>query len=207
MQGQLYVISAPSGAGKTSLVQQLLSSLDDVLVSVSHTTRQPRPGEQHGLHYYFTSTSEFLSQIDDGDFLEHARVFDHYYGTSYQKVKEHLNQGTDVILEIDWQGARQIRERIPDVLTVFILPPSLQALEERLKKRQQDTDEVIQRRMNDAVSEMSHCDEFDYVIINDHFDKALLDLIAVFRSHRLRKAKAFEKHCDLIQSLLVPSNC
>jgi len=203
MQGQLYVISAPSGAGKTSLVQQLLSSLDDVMVSVSHTTRQPRPGEQNGQHYYFTSASEFLSQVESGDFLEHARVFDNYYGTSYQKVRESLDNGVDVILEIDWQGARQIRERVGDVVTVFILPPSQGALEQRLKERQQDSDDVISRRMKDAVSEMSHCDEFDYIIVNDDFDKALLDLIAVFRSHRLRKEKALDKHCELIQQLLV----
>jgi guanylate kinase len=201
-KGQLYIVSAPSGAGKTSLVSRLLNALENVSVSVSHTTRSPRPGEEHGKHYYFTEETEFLSMVKTRDFLEHAKVFDNYYGTSQSKVEEMLAQGIDVILEIDWQGAKQIRERLPGALSIFILPPSKEALESRLRNRQQDSEEIIQRRMQDAVSEMSHCHEFDFIIINDDFDKALFDLISIFHGQRLHKSRTLAQHCKLVEELL-----
>jgi len=184
--GTLYIVSAPSGAGKTSLVKALLERLTGVVVSVSHTTRDPRPGEQDGSDYHFIDKDEFERLVGQGEFLEHARVFDNYYGTHRATVLERLAADEDVILEIDWQGARQVSEAFPQALRVFILPPSYEALRDRLTSRGQDSEEVIARRMADAVSEMQHYDEYDYLIFNDAFDLALIELEALFRARRLR---------------------
>lgn len=186
-KGTLYIISAPSGAGKTSLVKQLVEHDPRVEVSVSHTTRDMRPGETDGVDYFFIDRERFLEMANSSAFLEHAQVFDNYYGTSQQHVEQQLLSGLDVILEIDWQGARQIRKLFPDSQSIFILPPSLQALRERLTNRGQDDDEIIQRRMRDAVNEMSHYAEFDYLVVNDNFDTALDELRCIFVANRLRQ--------------------
>lgn len=175
-RGTLYVLSAPSGAGKSSLAKALIESDDALAVSVSHTTRAPRPGEEDGVHYHFIDKAGFQAMVEAGDFLEHATVFDNSYGTSKQAVQTLLDKGKHVLLDIDWQGARAVKAAMDRVVTVFILPPSRQALEDRLRGRGQDSDEIIARRMRDAVSEMSHYDEFDYVIVNDDFDQALAEL-------------------------------
>lgn len=195
-KGTLYIVSAASGAGKTSLVKQLVKSAQDIVVSVSHTTREMRVGEQDGTDYHFVGKETFVKMVEDGAFLEHARVFDNYYGTSQQHVEQQLSQGLDVILEIDWQGARQVRKLFPDAQSIFILPPSLAALKERLKGRGQDSEEVISRRMTDAVSEMSHYAEFDYLLVNDDFEVALKNLCCIFSANRLRQlqqARSLEK--------------
>ncbi len=179
MPGNLFILSAPSGAGKSSLAKALMEAEPRLAVSVSHTTRAPRPGEQHGIHYYFVDKPTFEAMIAAGEFVEHARVFDNLYGTSRRVLEDLLAQGKDVILDIDWQGARRIKALMPQARTVFILPPSRAALEERLRKRGQDSDAVIARRMQEAVSEMSHYGEFDHVIVNDDFAAALADLRAL----------------------------
>jgi len=184
--GTLYIISAPSGAGKTSLVHALLKRDDKVMVSVSHTTRAMRDGEVDGRHYNFTSVDDFKAMVEKGVFLEHAQVFDNFYGTSRDWVDARLAEGTDVILEIDWQGARLAREAFGVSTGIFILPPSRSALEERLKGRGQDSDEIIARRMRDAVSEIEHFDEFDFLVVNDDFDAALDELAAIFIAGRLK---------------------
>ena len=184
-KGTLYIISAPSGAGKTSLVKELISDSKDIMVSVSHTTRSMRPGEQDGVDYHFIDKDAFVSMVEHSAFLEHAKVFDNYYGTSQQHVERQLLNGKDVILEIDWQGARQVRRLIQDSQSIFVLPPSAAALKERLQKRGQDDDDVIDRRMLDAVNEMSHYAEFDYLVVNDDFDQALQDLKCIIKSNRL----------------------
>lgn len=186
-KGTLYIISAPSGAGKTSLVRELVGGNEHIVVSVSHTTRAMRPGEQDGVDYHFVAREAFLEMVDSSAFLEHARVFDNYYGTSQQHVEQQLLSGHDVILEIDWQGARQVRKLFPDSVSVFILPPSLSALKQRLNNRGQDSEEIIERRMNDAVNEMSHYAEFDYLLVNDDFDAALQELRCIFSANRLRQ--------------------
>jgi guanylate kinase len=186
MTGTLYIISAPSGAGKTSLVDALVRSLHDLKVSVSHTTRPKRPGEIDGTHYHFVDTATFERMVAAGEFLEYARVFDNLYGTSRTHVLDSLAAGTDVILEIDWQGGRQVREAITDCVSIFILPPSRGELERRLRGRNQDSNGVIARRMQEAVKEMSHFREYDYVLVNDTFDDALADLRAIVRARRLR---------------------
>ncbi len=178
-RGRLFVISAPSGAGKTSLVKALLARNPALVVSVSHTTRRPRPHEVHGREYYFVSIPEFEALVKRGAFLEHAQVFDNSYGTSRETVERLLAAGTDVVLEIDWQGARQVRAALPECVTIFILPPSRHALEERLTLRQTDSPEVIARRLRDAVSDMRHFSEFDYVVVNDRFEQALEDLESI----------------------------
>src|SRR6202020_2904945 len=178
-RGKLFVIAAPSGAGKTSLVKALLERMPELHVSVSHTTRNKRPTEQHGREYYFVSVSEFESLVEKNQFLEHARVFDNYYGTGRRPVEEQLAKGHDVVLEIDWQGARQVRKALPECKTIFILPPSRQALEERLRNRATDSNEVIERRLRDAVGDMTHSREFDYVVVNDDFEHAVIDLIRI----------------------------
>lgn len=179
MSERLFVISAPSGAGKTSLVKALLERLPDLKVSISHTTRKPRPNEQHGREYYFVTPQEFERMVAEGAFLEHARVFDNYYGTSLPQLREKLAAGHDVILEIDWQGARQVRAAVPGCCTIFILPPSLAALKARLTGRGTDSPEVIARRLADAVADMSHWREFDYVVVNDDFGRAVEELAAI----------------------------
>jgi guanylate kinase len=177
--GRLFILSAASGTGKTSLANALIESVPNVEFSVSHTTRAPRPGEKYGVHYYFVSREEFEMMVAAGQFLEHAQVFDNYYGTSRPQVEQRLKQGKSVILDIDWQGARSIKTRMPEAVSIFILPPSRAALEERLIKRGQDSPDVIARRMRDAVSEMRHYDEFDHVVVNDDFEAALADLRAI----------------------------
>jgi guanylate kinase len=201
--GDLYVISAPSGAGKTSLVAALHSSQPELHVSVSHTTRPRRSNEIDGADYHFVSEKDFVAMIDADAFLEHARVFDRRYGTARDSVEKFLAAGEDVILEIDWQGAGQVRQRHPGCIGIFILPPSREALAERLAGRAQDSDEIIARRMRDAVAEMSHCCEFDYLVINDTFEVALADLRSIIRSRRLCRQRQSALHGELIRSLLV----
>ncbi len=185
-QGTLYVISAPSGAGKTSLVAGMLEQDDKLGVSVSHTTRPMRTGEQDGVNYHFFSRDEFEAMIGRGDFLEHADVFGNYYGTSQVWVQKTLAGGQDVILEIDWQGAEQVRHLMPDCVSIFIAPPSPEALRKRLNGRGTDTSDVVERRLNEAADECSHAVEFDYLVVNDDFDVALDDLLSIVRCHRLR---------------------
>lgn len=202
MTGTLYTVSAPSGAGKTSLVEALLESIDGIAVSVSHTTRAQRPGEQDGVNYHFVSQAAFQQMLEGAAFLEHAEVFGNYYGTSQAWVEEQLRAGTDVILEIDWQGAHQVRRLLSETVSIFILPPSRQALEKRLTGRGQDSAEVIAGRMAAAQAEMSHYPESDYLIINDDFDLALRDFETVIRSHRLRLLSQQERHSSLLSELL-----
>jgi guanylate kinase len=184
--GLLIILSAPSGAGKTSLYRALLERTDGVVASVSHTTRPARPGEENGVDYHFVTAEEFDRLVAEGAFLEHARVFDRQYGTSRAAVESERQAGRDVVLEIDWQGARQIRALVPEAVSVFVLPPSREALRERLEDRGQDDPEVIERRMRDAEAEMSHYGEYDYVIINDEFEQALDSLISVVKAERCR---------------------
>lgn len=200
--GTLYIVSAPSGAGKTSLVRGLIDRLAGIQVSVSHTTRAMRPGEVDGVNYHFVDVETFERMVARGDFFEHARVFDNYYGTSRPAVQALLAAGTDVILEIDWQGARQVREQMPEAVSVFILPPSREALRQRLSARGTDGPEVIARRMRDAVSEMSHFDEYQHVIINDDFDDALAQLSGLVLGERSRLARVRERHGALLEALL-----
>ena len=201
-KGTLYIISAPSGAGKTSLVRELVVTTQDVIVSVSHTTRAIRPGEVDGQDYHFVDQESFLSMAGHSAFLEHARVFDNYYGTSQQHVERLLLNGQDVILEIDWQGARQVRRLIEDSQSIFILPPSLEALRQRLEGRGQDDETIIKRRMQDAVNEMSHYAEFDYLVVNDDFDQALHELKSIIEANRLRQLRQERKLEHLLIELL-----
>lgn len=187
MPGKLFILSAPSGAGKSSLAKALMQALPDLAVSVSHTTRAPRPGEEHGVHYYFVTREEFENKVRAGDFVEHARVFDNYYGTARSSIEQLLKAGKDVILDIDWQGARNIKQHMPDAVSIFILPPTRATLEERLRGRGQDSPEIIARRMRDAVAEMRHYSEFDHVVVNDVFDDACADLKAVFQGKSAQK--------------------
>ncbi len=203
-QGTLYIVSAPSGAGKSSLIQALLKTqpLYDTQVSVSHTTRAPRPGEVHGEHYFFVNHDEFKSMIGEDAFLEHAEVFGNYYGTSRAAIEQVLATGVDVFLDIDWQGAQQIRARMPQARSIFILPPSKLELDRRLRGRGQDSEEVIAKRMAQAVAEMSHYAEYDYLIVNDDFDTALGDLKTIIRAERLRMSRQKQRHDALISKLL-----
>jgi guanylate kinase len=202
-QGMLYVIAAPSGAGKTSLVDALVQSTTDIVVSVSHTTRAIRPGEVEGINYHFISIEEFASLQQQDVFLESANVFGHYYGTSKKWLEEKLAAGFDVILEIDWQGSRQVKQQFQNCVSIFILPPSRTTLLERLQKRAQDNQEVIAKRMIEAKSELSHYSEFDYLIVNDEFNDALKDLQAIVRSQRLRQPRRVQELSGLLESLLV----
>ena len=178
-KGKLFVFAAPSGAGKTTLVHAMVAKHPELRFSISYTTRKPRRNEANGVDYLFVSEEEFMRLRDAGEMLEYAEVFDHFYATSRSQVEKHLADKRNVILEIDWQGARQVRESMPECITVFILPPSVEELERRLRDRRTDAPEVIERRLRDALSDMSHWDEFDYVIINDELDKAVADLEAV----------------------------
>lgn len=205
--GNLYIIAAPSGAGKTSLVKALVDSETDIEVSISYTTRAKRPGEADGEHYYFVDKNIFNNMVKQDLFLEHAQVFDNFYGTSRQKVEDKLKSGVDVILEIDWQGAQQVRKSFqslanPCCTGIFILPPSKAALNERLHARGQDNEEIIARRMRDAVNEISHYGEFDYLLVNDVFDSALQDLKALIRAKRLAIEPQSHRFCELIAALL-----
>lgn len=200
--GNLYVISAPSGAGKTSLVKALLDSTEGITVAVSHTTRAMRPGEVDGQDYNFIDIPTFEEMVRQDAFLEHARVFDNYYGTARSSAVGLLQEGMDVILEIDWQGAQQVREAMPECIGIFIIPPSRRALEERLRGRGQDSDEVIARRMRDAQSEASHYNEYHYLIVNDDFATALSELRAVIVAQRQRTDVQLLRQRGLLEELL-----
>ena len=203
-KGTLYIVSAPSGAGKSSLISALIETNPtyDMKVSVSHTTRAARPGEVDGQHYHFIEKDNFKALIEDNSFLEYAEVFGNFYGTSRIWIEENLERGIDVFLDIDWQGARQIREQMPAAKSIFILPPSNGELERRLNVRGQDSDDVIAKRMSEAKSEMSHYHEYDYVIVNDDFDSALVDLKAVIRAERLKQDKQAAKYSGMLTALL-----
>ncbi|MEQ6917816.1 guanylate kinase [Halomonas aquatica] len=201
-QGTLFIVSAPSGAGKTSLVRELIESLDGIQVSVSHTTRARRDGEVDGVNYHFVDVPAFEAMVEQGDFFEYARVFDNYYGTSRSAVQAMLVAGQDVILEIDWQGARQVRAQLPEAVSVFILPPSREELERRLSGRGTDEHAVIARRMRDAVDEMTHHDEYDYLVINDDFTTALRELQSLVISRRLTLERVSEHHASLLAALM-----
>ena len=205
----LFIISAPSGCGKTSLVEALIKKTKNLCVSVSHTTRPPRPDEANGINYYFVSIDEFEEMIKQNAFVEHAMVFDNHYGSSSQLIKEKLDEGVDVILEIDWQGARQVKNNMPNSTSIFILPPSKETLLERLQQRAQDNDATINKRMSDAQNQMQHFNEFDYLIINDDFDSALNDLNLIIcipdkASERfsLSLSEQSKKHKKLLKKLI-----
>lgn len=202
--GNLFILSAPSGAGKSSLISALLKQSSSRLmqVSVSHTTRQPRPGEIDGQHYHFISVEKFKHQITKNEFYEYAEVFDNFYGTSESAIDEQLAKGIDVFLDIDWQGAQQVRMKKPDVTTIFISPPSREELEARLRSRGQDSEEVIESRMAQAKAECSHYQEFDYIIVNDDFDQALADLTTIVNNQRLKRSQQVENHEILFKDLL-----
>jgi guanylate kinase len=200
--GSLFVVAAPSGAGKSTLVNALLQLEPEISLSVSHTTRPPRPGEEYGRHYYFVERAEFEREIAEGIFLEHAEVHDNLYGTSRKTVQGLLEQGRDVLLEIDWQGAAQVRRGKSDCISVFILPPSRGELERRLRGRGSDSAEVIERRLRNSRGEIAHAHEFDYIIVNDRFEEALNDLQAIVRAVRQRSALQWRRHEALIAELL-----
>jgi len=204
ISGNLFILSAPSGAGKSSLISALLKqdSTRSMQVSVSHTTRNPREGENDGEHYHFISVTAFKKQISKGAFYEYAEVFDNYYGTSESAIDEQLAQGIDVFLDIDWQGAQQVRIKRPEVTTIFISPPSRTELENRLRKRGQDSEEIIQSRMEKAQAECSHYQEFDYIIVNDNFEQALADLTTIVENQRLKQRQQTEKYQILFRDLL-----
>ncbi len=200
--GTLYIVSAPSGAGKTSLVKALIDAQPQVRVSVSHTTRAMRPGEVDGVNYHFVSREDFLQRLERDEFLEHAEVFGNLYGTSQRWLEETLAEGYDLILEIDWQGAQQVRRLMPHAKSIFILPPTQEALRQRLNNRGQDSDEIIEKRMREAVSEMSHYVEYDYLVINDDFAHALIDLQSIFRANQLKQRTQQQRHARLLSELL-----
>jgi len=199
---KLFVVAAPSGGGKTSLINALIDQDKQVRLSVSHTTRPPRPGEQDGVHYHFIDETTFLNLAARDAFLEHARVFDHHYGTGREAVEQQLASGYDVILDIDWQGARQIRASFPSCCSVFIVPPSLEVLRQRLTARGQDSEAVIQRRMRDARAEISHWSEFDFLIINDNFEEALTDLHSIIRDGKLSRPVDNRQRREILAELL-----
>ncbi|MFT6330952.1 MAG: guanylate kinase [Bermanella sp.] len=207
--GNLFILAAPSGAGKSSLIKALLEkhpSTDEhnnaMQVSVSHTTRASRPGEIDGVHYHFVKRTEFEALIEQGAFFEHAEVFGNYYGTSKVVIEHTLRQGIDVFLDIDWQGARQVKAQIPDTATIFVAPPSKEELKRRLTERGQDSADIIEQRMTKAVSEISHYHEFDFIVVNDNFTAALSELDAIVTTRRLRKEKQIIRQQQLFDSLL-----
>ena len=202
MRGTLYIVAAPSGAGKSSIVNAVLARDRNISLSISFTSRRARPGERHAEHYNFVSADEFKAMIRAGDFFEYAEVHGDWKGTARQSVDPQLAAGRDVLLEIDWQGARQVRAKIPDAVSVFILPPSRAALEERMRKRGQDSEEVIRRRLDAAREEMSHYGEFDYVIVNEDFETAVAEMCSIFTASRLRKDAQVARHATLLMSLL-----
>ncbi|MFP5409460.1 MAG: guanylate kinase [Gammaproteobacteria bacterium] len=198
-QGVLYIVSAPSGAGKTSLVKALLKTDPAIRLSVSYTTRPPRPGETDGRDYHFVTRQRFEEMLADGEFLEHAEVYGNFYGTSKGSISRDLLAGHDILLEIDWQGAEQVRAHFPESASIFILPPSFSALRTRLAGRGQDSDAVIERRLAAAAHDVAHAEAFDYIIVNDDFDHALQDLVAVTRSIRLEAARQMKRHAALFE--------
>ncbi len=200
--GNLVIVAAPSGGGKTSLVKELVSNLPNIEISISHTTRKMRPGEKEGVDYFFITESQFLEMIHANAFIEHARVFNHHYGTSVAQINTRLQAGIDIVLDIDWQGAQQIREIFPTAISIFILPPSLEVLQQRLLDRRQDDEEVIDKRMRRVHDELSHYSEFDYLIVNDDFSKACLDLQAIVRANRLRMVRQKVEQGKLLSFLL-----
>ncbi|MBS0215935.1 MAG: guanylate kinase [Proteobacteria bacterium] len=202
MRGTLYMVAAPSGAGKSSLVNAVLARDPALSLSISFTSRGPRPGERHAEHYHFVDDAEFQRMIDAGDFFEYARVHGDWKGTARQSVEPQLATGRDVLLEIDWQGARQVRQKVPDAVSIFILPPSRQALEDRMRRRAQDSEETITRRLAAAQEEMSHYAEFDYVIVNEDFAAATEDLASVITASRLRREAQVARHARLLTQLL-----
>ncbi|AKU50814.1 guanylate kinase [Xanthomonas arboricola] len=202
MRGTLYIVAAPSGAGKSSIVNATLARDPKIALSISFTSRAPRPGERHAEHYHFVSADEFQRMIEAGDFFEYALVHGDWKGTARQSVEPQLAAGHDVLLEIDWQGARQVRQKVPDAVSVFILPPSRQALDERMRKRGQDSEDVMAQRLAAAREEMLHFEEFDYVIINETFDTAVSEMCAIFTASRLRRQAQQQRHAGLIQALL-----
>lgn len=202
MRGTLFIVAAPSGAGKSSIVNAVLARDPNIALSISFTSRKPRPGERHAEHYHFVSAEEFEGMVAAGDFFEHALVHGDWKGTARQSVEPQLNAGRDVLLEIDWQGARQVRDKVPGAVSVFILPPSREALEQRMRNRGQDSEEVIQQRLAAAREEMSHYGEFDYVIVNEHFAVAVDEMCSVFTACRLRREQQVARHARLITALL-----
>ena len=203
MRGTLYIVAAPSGAGKSSIVNATLARDAQIALSISFTSRAMRPGEENGKHYHFVSAAAFEEMIAAGDFFEHALVHGDWKGTARQSVEPQLAAGKDVLLEIDWQGARQVRAKVPDAVSVFILPPSKQALDERMRKRGQDSEAVIAQRLAAAREEMSHYGEFDYLIVNEVFETAVAEMCSIFTASRLRKDAQVARHARLITSLLV----
>jgi len=202
MRGTLFIVAAPSGAGKSSIVNACLARDPNIALSISFTSRSPRPGERHAEHYHFIGKDEFQRMIDAGDFFEYALVHGDWKGTAKQSVEPQLSAGRDVLLEIDWQGARQVRSKVPDAVSVFILPPSRQALEHRMRVRAQDSDEVIRHGLDAAREELSHYTEFDYVIVNEHFNTAVDEMCAIFTASRLRREAQVARHSRLITQLL-----
>jgi len=202
MRGTLFIVAAPSGAGKSSIVNAVLKRDPQVALSISFTSRAPRPGERHAEHYHFVSEAEFLRMIDAGDFFEYARVHGDWKGTARQSVEPQLAAGRDVLLEIDWQGAAQVRAKVPDAVSIFILPPSREALEQRMQARGQDSAEVIARRLAAAREEMSNYPAFDYVIVNEVFDTAVDEMCAIFVASRLRRGQQEQRHAGLVKALL-----
>lgn len=200
--GNLFIVAAPSGGGKTSLVKKLIETLDHIEVSVSHTTRAMRPGERDGVDYFFIDDKEFINMVNDNAFLEHAKVFNNFYGTSIAQINARLACGIDVVLDIDWQGAEQIRRSFPDAVSIFIIPPSLDALKQRLTNRQQDNHDVISDRMKKAQDELSHYPEFDYLIVNDDFEHAAMELGAIVIANRLRVQRQVNKQSKLLSFLM-----
>ena len=202
MRGTLYIVAAPSGAGKSSIVNAVLARDPNICLSISFTSRAPRPGERHAEHYHFVSAEEFERMVEAGDFFEHARVHGDWKGTARQSVEPQLALGKDVLLEIDWQGARQVRSKVTGAVSVFILPPSREALEQRMRARGQDSEQVIAQRLAAAREEMSHYGEFDYVIINEDFAVAVDEMCAIFTASRLRRDAQVARHSRLITALL-----
>jgi len=202
MRGTLFIVAAPSGAGKSSIVNAVLARDPEIRLSISFTSRPPRPGERHAEHYHFVSKEQFEAMVEAGEFFEYALVHGDWKGTARQSVEPLLAAGKDVLLEIDWQGARQVRAKVPDAVSVFILPPSRAALEERMRKRGQDSEEVIQRRLAAAREEMSHYDEFDYLIVNEVFETAVEQMCSIFTASRLRREVQQQRHADLLATLL-----
>lgn len=201
-KGRLWIVAAPSGGGKTSLVEATIEKMDKLIRSVSFTTREKRVGEVDGKDYVFVDTTEFERLIGVGAMLEYEQVFGNYYGTSLEFINKYLNAGTDVVLTIDWQGSRYVRKKVPDSKGIFILPTELSVLEERLRNRGQDDETIIAKRMSEAKEQASHYDEFDYLIINDNFDKALSEMITIFSADRLLREKQAINHAELIRNLL-----